>query len=138
MSTYTYVGGNPLTHPDPSGLQVVETMLRFPVSTFLSDEPILPRPLISPKPGFPERPLPDNFPQLPKDGSQCPGKGWEWRGPDAPGGPRGGWYNPEQKWTLHPDLEHAEPIGPHWDWVDENKGQYRLTPQPPAVPGQIY
>jgi hypothetical protein len=28
--------------------------------------------------------------------------------------------------------------GPHWDWVDENKAQYRLTPQPPVVPGHIY
>lgn len=138
LNTYAYAIGNPLFHIDPSGLQVVETMLRFPVSTLFSDEPILPRPLISPKPGFPERPLPENFPQLPKDGSQCPGEGWEWRGPDAPGGPRGGWYNPEQKWTLHPDLEHPEPIGPHWDWVDENKAQYRLTPQTSVVPGQIY
>jgi len=101
-------------------------------------KPILPRPLISPKPGFPERLLPDNFPQLPKEGTQCPGEGWEWRGPDAPGGPRGGWYNPEKDWTLHPDLKHAEPIGPHWDSVDENNAHYRLTPQTPVVPGHIY
>jgi len=138
MNTYAYAAGDPMIHTDPSGLQVVETMLRFPVSTLFSDEPILPRPLIAPKPGFLPRSLPDDFPQLPKSGSQCPGDGWEWRGPDAPGGPRGAWYNAEQRWTLHPDLEHPQPIGPHWDWVDENKAQYRLTPQSPVVPGQIY
>lgn len=138
LDTYAYAAGNPLVHADPSGLQVVETMLRFPPSTFLSEEPILPRPLISPKPGFPERPLPDDFPPLPKEGSQCPGEGWEWRGRDAPGGPRGAWYNADKDWSLHPDLDHPEPIPPHWDWVDENEAHYRLTPQAPSVPGQIY
>jgi len=132
ISTYAYVGSNPLSKVDPLGLQ--EVLFRFPPSTFLSDEPIIPRPLIEPKPGFPERPLPDNFPKLPKDGKTCPGEGWKWKGPDDPGGPRGAWYNPKERWSLHPDLEHPEPVGPHWDWVDENKNQYRLTPQAPIDP----
>ncbi len=138
VSTYAYAIGNPLANADPFGLQVVEAMARFPGSTILSDEPILPRPLIEPKPGFPDRPLPSDLPQLPKEGSQCPGDGWKWRGPDAPGGSRGAWYNAEKDWSLHPDLDHPEPIGPHYDWVDEKGNQYRLTPQVPFDPKGVY
>jgi hypothetical protein len=40
----------------------------------------------------------------------------EWRGaPGAnPGDPNGSWYNPETGESLHPDMEHNPPIGPHW------------------------
>lgn len=65
---------------------------------FLSEEPIVPRPLLESirplPPGAPTPQLPEDFPKIPTDPAQCPGKGWQWRGPDAPGGPRGGWYNP--------------------------------------------
>jgi len=54
-------------------------------------------------------------------------------GPDTPGGPRGGWYNPEKNWTLHPDMDHPEPIGPHWDWIDEDGNKFRITPQAPPI-----
>lgn len=88
-NTYAYVHNNPLSNVDPFGMQ--ELLFRIGrIGGLLSEEPLVPRPLIEPKPGFPERPLPDNFPKLPKDGKTCPGKDWEWRGPDAPGGSRGG------------------------------------------------
>ena len=63
------------------------------------------------------------------DGSVSPGEGWEWRGPGAPGTPnRGAWYNPSTKETLHPDLGHAEPIGPHYDYRAPDGTFYRMFP----------
>jgi hypothetical protein len=62
--------------------------------------------------------------------AQPPGPGWEWRGnPDSPvGSDEGAWYNPETKESLHPDLEHPEPIGPHYDYKAPNGSEYRIYP----------
>jgi hypothetical protein len=75
-------------------------------------------------------------PQIPdfNDPTNPPGEGWEWRGPDSPGGDRGGWYNPETGETLHPDLGHPDPIGPHWDWTDPSGDVYRIGPDGIPVP----
>jgi hypothetical protein len=63
------------------------------------------------------------------DGSISPGEGWEWRGPGAPGTPnRGAWYNPATKETLHPDLAHGDPIGPHYDYRAPDGTFYRIYP----------
>lgn len=132
-STYLYVDGKPQDGIDPLGLQEAF----FPISSLLSDDEIVPRPLLEPvkpmPPGAPVPQLPEDFPKIPSDPAKCPGKGWEWRGPDAPGGPRGAWYNPEKDWTLHPDMNHPEPIGPHWDWIDEDGNKFRITPQAPPI-----
>jgi hypothetical protein len=64
-----------------------------------------------------------------EDGSISPGEGWEWRGPGAPGTPnRGAWYNPATKETLHPDLAHGDPIGPHYDYRAPDGTFYRIYP----------
>jgi hypothetical protein len=64
-----------------------------------------------------------------EDTSVSPGEGWEWRGPGAPGTPnRGAWYNPATKETLHPDLEHIDPIGPHYDYRAPDGTFYRIYP----------
>jgi RHS repeat-associated protein len=138
ISTYVYVGNNPLSNVDPLGLQ--ELLFRIGrIGGLLSEEPLVPRPLIEPvkplPPGAPTPQLPEDFPKIPTDPTQCPGKGWEWRGAPGskPGDPNGGWYNPEKHWTLHPDMDHPEPIPPHWDWVDENKVKYRIFPQAPPI-----
>jgi RHS repeat-associated protein len=59
-----------------------------------------------------------------------PGEGWEWHGnPDAPvGSDQGAWVNPETGETLHPDLGHGEPIGPHYDYTAPDGSQYRIYP----------
>ena len=45
--------------------------------------------------------------------------GFEWRGkPGCPPGTKGNYYNPRTKESLHPDLDHPAPIGPHWDYID--------------------
>jgi RHS repeat-associated protein len=70
-----------------------------------------------------------NHPPYPgDDGSVSPGEEWEWRGKDPPGGRRGGWFKPGTGETLHPDLEHGPPHGPHWDWIDREGTGWRIFP----------
>ena len=74
------------------------------------------------QPNGPAIPVPD----VPATPSSTPGPGWVWKGPDAPGGKRGAWTNPATGESLHPDLSHPLPIGPHWDWRDPNKEDWRI------------
>ena len=52
--------------------------------------------------------------------------GFEWRGKGQPGSSEGNWYNPDTKEILHPDLNHPDPIGPHWDFRDALKQWWRI------------
>jgi hypothetical protein len=69
---------------------------------------------------------------LPSDGSVQPQPGYEWKGQPGslPGSPDGSWWNPTTKESLHPDLNHPDPIGPHWDYKDPAMGDkgWRLFP----------
>ena len=40
--------------------------------------------------------------------------------------PNANYYNPSTRQTLRPDLNHPEPIDPHWDWKDSNGDWWRL------------
>jgi hypothetical protein len=64
------------------------------------------------------------------DPSQSPGEGWEWRGPPD----KGSWYNPATRETLHPDLDHPEPIGPHFDYRDPDRNFFRIFRDGTVVP----
>jgi RHS repeat-associated protein len=57
-------------------------------------------------------------------------EGYEWRGRPGskPGDKEGGYYNPQTKESLRPDLDHATPIGPHWDYIDANGKGWRVFP----------
>lgn len=55
------------------------------------------------------------------DPTKSPGDGFEWRGKLPVGGDKGAWYNPFTGDSLHPDLNHPQPIGPHWDWINKLK-----------------
>ena len=55
------------------------------------------------------------------DPTVSPGDGFEWRGKPPAGGKYGAWFNSSTGDSLHPDLNHPEPIGPHWDWVNRLK-----------------
>lgn len=71
---------------------------------------------------------PSGFPKFPGwDPAKSPGTGFEWRGRGEPGSGKGSWYNPETGEKLYPDLEHPEPIPPHWDY-DNGDGSdgYRI------------
>lgn len=69
------------------------------------------------------------------DGAVSSGEDWEWRGPDAPGGEKGAWFNPKTGETLKPDLNHDLPIGPHWDYIPYKNGpQHRISPDGTILP----
>ncbi len=63
-----------------------------------------------------------------------PGEGWEWRGTGEPGSEKGSWYNPNTGESLHPDLSHPDPIGPHYDWKAQDGTTYRVYPDGRVVP----
>ena len=46
------------------------------------------------------------------------------------GGNQGAYYNPNTGESWHPDLQHPEPIGPHWDYNYKGSGcnGWRLFP----------
>ena len=62
------------------------------------------------------------------DPSITPSKDFEWRGKSDPKGGKGTWYNLKtgEKWNS--DLNHGDPIGPHWDYIDSNGNKYRVLP----------
>ncbi len=80
-----------------------------------------------------EAPTPPSIP-ADWDGTTPPAEGWEWRGPDAPGGPRGGWVSPDGSESLHPDFGHPQPVGPHVDWNDPSGGRWRIFPDGTCTP----
>ena len=57
-----------------------------------------------------------------------PPPGWEWRGSGPPGSSDGSWYNPSTGEYLHPDPQHPDPIGPHWDYRDPQGKLWRVYP----------
>ena len=73
-------------------------------------------------------------PKPPANPSDSPGSGWEWRGKGPVGSSQGSWYNPSTGESLHPDLGHPDPIGPHWDYIDSAGNQWRLYPDGRALP----
>ena len=52
------------------------------------------------------------------DPTVAPGDDYEWRGKEPVGGDKGAWVNKETGEQWHPDLNHKEPKGPHWDYTD--------------------
>ena len=53
--------------------------------------------------------------------------GHEWRGKGSQGSKEGSYYNPKTDTSLHPDLHHPDPIGPHWDY-NGPEGEFRIFP----------
>lgn len=66
------------------------------------------------------------------DSTVPPGEDWEWRGPAD----KGSWYNPKTGESLHPDLDHPAPVGPHWDYNFKGSGSegWRIYPDGSIVP----
>lgn len=63
------------------------------------------------------------------DPEKSPGKNFEWRGKGDPSSGKGAWVNSKTGETLHPDLNHGEPYGPHWDYNYPGGGNgFRIYP----------
>ena len=61
------------------------------------------------------------------DASKAP-EGTEWKGKGKQGSDRGNYHNPETGESWHPDLDHPEPVGPHWDYRDPSGTWWRIGP----------
>ncbi len=62
------------------------------------------------------------------DPTKPPGRDFEWRGKGTPEDGRGNWFNPKTREWFHADLEHPEPMDPHWDYgyPGGHKNGYRI------------
>ena len=54
--------------------------------------------------------------------------GYQWRGRGEQGSRLGSYYNATTGTVWRPDLEHTDPIGPHWDYKDEDGVWWRVFP----------
>ena len=63
-------------------------------------------------------------------------KGFECKGKpgSTPGSKDGNWYNPKTGESLRPDLNHPDPIGPHWDYKDPTGKWWRIFQDGSNVP----
>ena len=64
------------------------------------------------------------------DPNNPPGEDWKWKGSDVPDTGKGSWRKEETGDTLHPDLKHGKPYGPHWDYNYDGSGHrgWRIFP----------
>ncbi len=71
------------------------------------------------------------------DPNKAPGPGFEWKGKpgSTPAEGKGNWHNKETGVSLHPDLDHAPPKGPHWGYSGPD-GKYDLFPNGKVEPNQ--
>jgi RHS repeat-associated protein len=128
VNPYGYVGGDPQTRTDPRGLSPILGLelchLLGPCGRPRPPNacPVDPNALLPYYQQKPPPPLPNfDFNDPTKPPTNADGTPWDWHGPDAPGGDRGGWVNPDDPdQSLHPDLDHGPPIGPNWDFNDRN------------------
>ncbi len=60
-------------------------------------------------------PKPSDDPDF-NDPANPPGPDWEWKGNGPVGSEQGNWYNKNTGESLHPNLNHRAPIGPHYDY----------------------
>jgi hypothetical protein len=114
-NVYRFVGNNPINFIDSFGLMSMRVPPRM-----------LPKiPFKRPFPGF--------------DPTKSPFKNFEWRGkPNSkPGDKNGNYYNPKTGESCRPDLDHPEPIGPHWDYKSPTGDWYRIHPDGSMIPKSV-
>ena len=144
---YTYAFHDSINFVDPSGKSVMSNALTWATGFALADGPLPAGDLIAgglllgagiytawnwangtANDKGKSCPLPPKVPYPGDDPTQAPGADWQWRGKPPVGGNNGAWHNPGTKESLHPDLHHPNPIGPHWDYRDANGNDWRIFP----------
>ena len=82
-----------------------------------------PAPKTTPNPNATPR-----IPDYPGDDPEGAPEGYEWRGKGKQGSSQGNYHNPNTGESLHPDLDHGPPIGPHWDYWGPDGVKIRIFP----------
>jgi hypothetical protein len=69
-------------------------------------------------------------PGFPGSDPTKPPEGFLWKGRpgSAPGSREGNYVKPETRESLRPDLDHPDPVGPHWDYRDGSGKWWRIGP----------
>ena len=157
---FAYCGNNPVRYSDPSGKFFVETLVatvgaEWAVTIIVGGIVIVSGLVFQTvnelaewisnqwyRPSFevnyaqeqqletvPDVTYPGDDPQKAPDGT-------EWKGKGSPGGKDGNYYNKSTGESYHPDLDHPEPIGPHWDYNFRGSGcsGWRIFPDGSVVP----
>ncbi len=73
-------------------------------------------------------PAAPTIPRFPGYDPSIAPEGYEWRGQMPQGSEKGAYFNPQTGETLHLDLNHPYPIGPHWDYRNRQGIKIRIFP----------
>ena len=127
MNLYEFCLNNSMSVTDPVGMSGITLFLRPGPDLFLENSP---KPM--PVPGPTPRPSP-----IPRLSQQL--RNWRPGRPIPPDfrpppNPKGNWHNPFTKESLHDDMGHPKPYGPHWDYTDPAGNHFRWFPDGRILP----
>ena len=127
LNLYAFCGCDALNQVDPYATSGIGFFVRPGPLPFLENGPkVTPRPIPLPNPRTVPRPSPamkDWNPNKPIPEGFRP-----------PPNPKGNWYNPDTGESLHNDMGHPDPIGPHWDYIDILGNRFRIAPDGSITP----
>jgi RHS repeat-associated protein len=110
VNLYLFIGSYMTNSRDPYGLMGLKLFVRpSPILQLFESSPkVFPRPVQDalPKGWRPTDPIPREF--------------------QPPPNPKGNYHCPRTGESLHPDMGHPNPIGPHYDYVDVNHNHFRI------------
>ena len=131
LNLYAFCNNDAQNYVDPYAMSGIGFFVRPGPLLFLENGPkaaprLTPRPMPTPKP----RPVPRPSPGM---------RDWNPNKPipngfRPPPNPKGNWYNPDTGESLHNDMGHPDPVGPHWDYIDTLGNHFRISPDGTITP----
>jgi hypothetical protein len=115
---------SPNTLPLPRGINLPRIVVPAPnpilLTILLIALPVNLNDASSDHPPGPAIPKAEDLPWTP---GTPPGPEWVWQGPGTPESGKGNWVNPNTGQSMHPDLNHPLPRGPHWGIKQPDKSR---------------